>query len=72
MKNHLKSGHSQHSPSKDHIDEGRTVSSIGVLQYLLPHMIVCVADTDTVRTYIEHGMSSDLGECNINFSVKYF
>ncbi|XP_076170747.1 RAB11-binding protein RELCH homolog isoform X1 [Ptiloglossa arizonensis] len=66
VKNHLKSGHSQHSPSKDHIDEGRTVSSIGVLQYLLPHMIVCVADTDTVRTYIEHGMSSDLADVFLN------
>ncbi|CAK9833252.1 RAB11-binding protein RELCH, partial [Anthophora retusa] len=62
VKNHLKSGHSQHSPNKDHIDEGRIVSSIGVLQYLLPHMVICIADTDTVRTYIEHGVSSDLPE----------
>ena len=60
VKNHLKSGHSQQSPNKDHIDEGRTVSSIGVLQYLLPHVIIFVADTDTVRTHMEHTVSSDL------------
>lgn len=23
-------------------------------------MVICVADTDVVRTYIEHGVSSDL------------
>ncbi|CAL7935188.1 unnamed protein product [Xylocopa violacea] len=66
VKSHLKSGHSQHSPNKDHIDEGRIVSSIGVLQYLLPHMVVCIADTDSVRTYIEHGVSSDLPDVFLN------
>ncbi|XP_076243392.1 RAB11-binding protein RELCH homolog [Calliopsis andreniformis] len=66
VKNHLKSGYSQQSPNKDHIDEGRTVSSIGVLQYLLPHVIVFIADTDTVRTYIEEGTSSDLPDVFVN------
>lgn len=71
VKNHLKSGHSQQSPNKDHIDEGRTVSSIGVLQYLLPHVIIFVADTDTVRTHMEHTVSSDLREWD-RFQCKFF
>ncbi|XP_031826270.1 RAB11-binding protein RELCH homolog isoform X2 [Nomia melanderi] len=66
VKNHLKSGYYQHSPNKDHIDEVKTVSSISVLQYLLPHMVICVADTDTVKTYIEHGTSSDLSDVFLN------
>ncbi|XP_017887570.1 RAB11-binding protein RELCH homolog isoform X1 [Ceratina calcarata] len=66
VKSHLKSGHSQHSPNRDHVDEGRIVSSIAVLQYLLPHMVICIADTDSVRTYIEDGMSSDLPDVFLN------
>lgn len=62
VKNHLKSSYLQHSPNKDHVDEEKIVSSVGVLQYLLPHMVICIADTDSVRTYIEHGTSSDLRE----------
>ncbi|XP_076750646.1 RAB11-binding protein RELCH homolog isoform X2 [Xylocopa sonorina] len=63
VKSHLKSGH---SPNKDHIDEGRIVSSIGVLQHLLPHMVVCIADTDSVKAYIEHGVSSNLPDVFLN------
>ncbi|XP_076546511.1 RAB11-binding protein RELCH homolog isoform X2 [Osmia lignaria lignaria] len=66
IKNHLKLGHSQHSPNKDHIDEGRIVSSIAVLQYLLPHTVICVADTEIVKTYIDHGISSDLPDEFLN------
>ncbi|XP_003702013.2 RAB11-binding protein RELCH homolog isoform X1 [Megachile rotundata] len=66
VKNHLKLGHSQHSPNKEHVDEGRIVSSISVLQYLLPHTVICVADTDTVKTYIEPTISSDLPEVFLN------
>lgn len=69
VKNHLKSGYYQHSPNKDHVDEVKTVSSINVLQYLLPHMIICVADTDIVKTYIEHGTSSDLGKYKLHIDV---
>ncbi|KAG7187845.1 hypothetical protein KM043_016879 [Ampulex compressa] len=60
VKKQLKPGHSQYSPNKEHIDEERIVSSIGVLQYLLPHTVVCVADTSTVRAYIKDDISSDL------------
>lgn len=66
VKNHLKSGYSQQSPNKDHIDEGRTVSSIRVLQHLLPHMVVFIADTETVRTYMEQVSSSDLPDVFLN------
>ena len=69
VKSHLKSGYTQHSPNKDHVDEGKIVSSIAVLQYLLPHMVICVADTDVVRTYIEHGVSSDLREYVVDLHV---
>ncbi|XP_076658534.1 RAB11-binding protein RELCH homolog [Halictus rubicundus] len=62
VKTQLKSGQYQHSPNKDHINEGRTVSSINVLQYLLPHMVICVADTDAVRSSIEPGTSSELSD----------
>lgn len=66
VKSHLKSGYSQHSPNKDHVDEGRIVSSIAVLQYLLPHMVICIADTDSVRSYIEHGTPSDIPDVFLN------
>lgn len=66
VKSHLKSGYTQHSPNKDHVDEGKIVSSIAVLQYLLPHMVICVADTDVVKTYIEHEVSSDLPDVFLN------
>lgn len=66
VKKHLKSGHSQHSPNKDHLDEERIVSYIGVLQHLLPHAVICIADNETVKTCIAPGISSDLPDTFLN------
>lgn len=60
VKNHIKPTNPQNSPVKENIDEERIESLIGVLQYLLPHTIVCVADTETVRTSVEPLISQEL------------
>jgi hypothetical protein len=62
VKTQLKQAHSQTSPNKDYIDEEKLVPSIGVLQYILPYTVLCVADTDVVRAFIEDGTSPDLCE----------
>ncbi|XP_032664544.1 RAB11-binding protein RELCH homolog [Odontomachus brunneus] len=62
VKNQLKLTHSQNSPNKDYIDEEKLVPSVGILQCILPYMVLCVADTDAVRSCIEDGTSSDLPE----------
>ncbi|KAF7407686.1 hypothetical protein HZH66_002223 [Vespula vulgaris] len=60
VKNHIKPTNLQNSPVKENIDEERIESLISVLQYLLPHTVVCVADTDTVRTSVEPSTSQEL------------
>ncbi|XP_015186893.1 PREDICTED: lisH domain and HEAT repeat-containing protein KIAA1468 homolog isoform X1 [Polistes dominula] len=60
VKNRIKPINSQNSPVKDNIDEERIESLIGALQYLLPHTIVCVADTDIVKSFIEPSISIEL------------
>lgn len=60
VKNQLKPVHSQNSPNKDYIDEEKLVSSIAILQCILPYTVLCVADTDMVRSCIVDGTSSDL------------
>lgn len=62
VKNYLRPTHSQNSPNKDYIDEEKLVPSVGILQCILPYMVLCVADTDVVRSCIEDGTSSDLRE----------
>lgn len=62
VKSELKSMQSQNSPNKDYVNEEKLMPSIGILQSILPYTVLCVADTDTVQSFIEDGMSSDLCE----------
>ncbi|XP_011138092.2 lisH domain and HEAT repeat-containing protein KIAA1468 homolog [Harpegnathos saltator] len=62
VKNQLRQTHSQSSTNKDYIDEEKLVPSVGILQCILPYMVLCVADTDAVRSRIEDGTSSNLPE----------
>lgn len=48
------------SPGKEHVDVDKIVASIGVLQNLLPHTVVCVADNDVVRSEVTDDVSSEL------------
>lgn len=50
----------QYSQNRDITDEQKIVPSIIVLQYLIPHTIVCIADSETVRDCIEETTSSNL------------
>lgn len=62
VKNQLKPAHSQASPNKDYVDEEKLVPSISILQWILPYMVLCVANTDEVLACVEDGTSSDLCE----------
>lgn len=62
VKNQLKPTHPQTSPNKDYVDEEKLVPSIGILQYILPYTVLCVADSDEVRACVEDGTSPDLCE----------
>lgn len=62
VKKQLKSIHSYASPNKDFVEEEKLVPSIGILQWILPYTILCVANTDEVSACIEDGTSSDLCE----------
>ncbi|XP_014473409.1 PREDICTED: lisH domain and HEAT repeat-containing protein KIAA1468 homolog isoform X2 [Dinoponera quadriceps] len=60
VKNQLRP--TQNSPNKDYIDEEKLVPSVGILQCILPYMVLCVADNDAVRSCIGNATSSDLPE----------
>ncbi|XP_012223943.1 RAB11-binding protein RELCH homolog isoform X2 [Linepithema humile] len=62
VKKQLKSIHSYASPNKDFVEEEKLVPSIGILQWILPYTVLCVANTDEVLACIEDGTSSDLSE----------
>lgn len=58
---------STHSPGKEHLDNDRVVSSIKVLQHLLPQTIVCIADNQLVGESVDKSTSSELREFIIFF-----
>ncbi|XP_024935495.1 lisH domain and HEAT repeat-containing protein KIAA1468 isoform X2 [Cephus cinctus] len=62
LKNQLRSStHQQHSPAKDNrSDADRIQTSIAVLQCLVPHTVVCVADAAIVHESIQEEESQDL------------
>lgn len=61
VKNQLKP-HSQILSNKDYVDEEKLTPSISILQCILPYTVLCVANVDTVRTYIKDDTSPDLCE----------
>ncbi|XP_046607039.1 RAB11-binding protein RELCH homolog isoform X1 [Neodiprion virginianus] len=56
----LKPSHHQNIQNKIHSDGDRAVASINVLQYLLPHTVVCVANTENVKAFVQESKPSDL------------
>ncbi|XP_012259710.2 RAB11-binding protein RELCH homolog [Athalia rosae] len=60
LRNQLKPSHHQNLQSKENSDRDRVVASIDVLQCLLPHTIVCVADNENVKALIQEQKPSEL------------
>ncbi|OXU27774.1 hypothetical protein TSAR_009523 [Trichomalopsis sarcophagae] len=48
------------SPTRDYHEGNRTAALLGLLYKLLPHTIVCVVDTETVRRRMQESLSPQL------------